>query len=496
MNLTFCSRSNVLALCYIVVAVLHLFCLVSQDRCDFVAFALQLLLRIAGLDCHSSMPRDTRTIIRTLRLSPISRAYVSCPRCCKLYLIPEGGSDDEVPEKCTAKFKPTSSGPPCGRTLRRVRVVKGFETILYTRLFLYQDFKHWLARFICRAGMEELLDRNVFAEGSSEHQRDIWDGSVLRSFLGPDGKPFVRSSGGGRYIFTFSWDGLNPLGNREGGKKVSVGAIYMVCLNLPASMRYERENIYLVGIIPGPNEPSKEQINHFVAPVVDDFVEFWDPGFYLETTPSYPNGRSVQGAIVPILSDLLALRQVVGLSSHSSTFFCSFCWLKLDDINDTQMEDWVKRDPLEHRRLANAWLNAQTEDDRLSLFERNGIRHSEFLRLPYWNPVDFLVIDSMHAFLLGNFKRHCRLIWGFDIKFADDDDGESRPSNHNDEPGKDDMDRGELVLRTCGEKKLFDLKRPVLFHLCLKYDCAPVERYWRKKKRLVHALRLMVSRVT
>ncbi len=93
----------------------------------------------------------------------------------------------------------------------------------------------------------------------------------------------------------------------------------MICLNLPISLRYVRENIYLVGIIPGPNEPSREQINHFIAPVVDDFVEFWDPGYYLDSTPRYPDGRSVQGAIVPLLSDLRALRQVAGLSSHSST---------------------------------------------------------------------------------------------------------------------------------------------------------------------------------
>ncbi len=123
--------------------------------------------------------------------------------------------------------------------------------------------------------MEELLDRDVFKAGSPETQRDIWDGSILRNFLGPDGKPFITKSGGGRYVFMFCWDGFNPLGNRQSGKKVSVGAIYMICLNLPITHRYQQENVYLVGIIPGPNEPSKEQINHLVAPVIDDFVEFW-----------------------------------------------------------------------------------------------------------------------------------------------------------------------------------------------------------------------------
>lgn len=478
-NLSICSRSNILAICYIVVAVLHLFCLVSQERCDFIAFSLQLLLRIAGLDTYKSMPRDTRTIINVLRLSPISRAYVSCPRCCKLYAVPEGGIGEEVPEKCNFKLGESS---PCGRSLRKIRVLKGVQTMLYSRLFLYQDFKHWFARFICRLGMEELLDRDVFAGGSPENQRDIWDGSVLRNFKGADGMPFVRREGGGRYVFMFSWDGLNPLGNREGGKKVSVGAIYMICLNLPAHLRYNRENVYLVGLIPGPNEPSREQLNNFIAPVIDDFVEFWSPGYYVESTPCHPKGRTVQGAIVPVVSDVLALKQVAGLSTHSSNNFCSFCWLQLEDIDDVHPENWIKRDPLEHRRLANLWLCAQSDDDREVLFDQHGIRHSELLRLPYWNPVDFLTIDSMHAFLLGNFKRQCRNTWGFDIAFADDD-GSVKAADYGNLPSKELMERGEHILRTSTQKRLFDLNLPVLRHLCLKYDCIPVERYWKKKKK-------------
>ena len=34
----------------------------------------------------------------------------------------------------------------------------------------------------------------------------------------------------------------------------SVGAIYLIIQNLPRSMRYKRENVILVGLIPGPKE--------------------------------------------------------------------------------------------------------------------------------------------------------------------------------------------------------------------------------------------------
>lgn len=36
--------------------------------------------------------------------------------------------------------------------------------------------------------------------------------------------------------------------------------------------------MYLAGIIPGPSEPSGDQLNHFLDPVVDDMLESWKHG--------------------------------------------------------------------------------------------------------------------------------------------------------------------------------------------------------------------------
>lgn len=364
----------------------------------------------------------------------------------------------------------------------------------YSRLFFYQNFRDWFARFICRPGIEDLVDRDVLADGSLDFQNDIWDGHILRGLKDMDGKPFVLKGGNkglstARYIFAFCWDGFNPLGNREAGKKVSSCAMYMICLNLPIEERYKRENIYLVAVIPGPNEPSREQINHFAAPIIDDFREFWSPGYFMESTPNHPVGRSAIGAIVPLVADLLAIRQMAGYASHSSTFICSFCWTTMDDMDDLD-KPLVKRCPEEHRRLATLWRDADDEEERASLFEKHGIRYSEFLRLPYWNPVEFLAIDSMHAFLLGNLKRHCRGIWGFDVSMLDDD-GSNR-SEPCPLPSKDSMAKGEDRLRRSSKKSLFDLNLPVLFHLCSQYNCLPVERHWKKKKQFVVELCKMV----
>ena len=103
--------------------------------------------------------------------------------------------------------------------------------------------------------------------------RDIFDGEVLRNFMGPDGKHFSLGNGEGRYVFSVSVDFFNPLSNKQAGKKVSVGLITLVCLNLPPHLRYKPENIFLAGVIPGPNEPRGTAINHFLRPLVNHFMK-------------------------------------------------------------------------------------------------------------------------------------------------------------------------------------------------------------------------------
>jgi hypothetical protein len=52
----------------------------------------------------------------------------------------------------------------------------------------------------------------------------------------------------------------------------------MACLNLPLEHRYKPENMYLAGVIPGPKQPSLDNLNHYVRPLINDMVDAWDPG--------------------------------------------------------------------------------------------------------------------------------------------------------------------------------------------------------------------------
>jgi hypothetical protein len=127
---------------------------------------------------------------------------------------------------------------------------------------------------LCRPGMEDMMDRN-FSPLPDGFMGDIWDAPGLYKIPGPNGHCFIHmcADNEGRYLFSFNMDGFNPFQLKQVGHSATVMGLYMVCLNLPPGERFKSENMFLVGIIPGPNEPSMEQINHFLKPLVNDLLE-------------------------------------------------------------------------------------------------------------------------------------------------------------------------------------------------------------------------------
>ena len=82
----------------------------------------------------------------------------------------------------------------------------------------------------------------------------------------------------------------------------SVGDIYLTVLNLPRNECYREENVLLVGMIPGPNEP-RQHINTFLSPLVKDMQVLFDGVSF----------TSVSGvANITIRVDLPTTRKVCG----------------------------------------------------------------------------------------------------------------------------------------------------------------------------------------
>ncbi|KZT08857.1 uncharacterized protein LAESUDRAFT_617409, partial [Laetiporus sulphureus 93-53] len=241
---------------------------------------------------------------------------------------------------------------------------------------------------------------------------------------------------------------------------------------------------YLVGIIPGPSKPSLNQVNHFLEPLIDDLLAFWDPGVFFSRTASYPKGRLVHCAVIPLVCDLPAARQVSGHGSYSASFFCSFCKLRLEDIENFDSNTWPKRDPMEHRKHAEEWRKANSYEARASIFKAHGVRWSQLLKLPYWDPIAFTVVDTMHNQYLGLIRTHCKEIWGMNIEVEDGDGMYVHARNVPPRPSDTDMQEGKHLLYGGSMSQLAKCTKAVLWHLCFEHDL----RCARTKKQLLASL--------
>src|SRR5204862_3937087 len=91
----------------------------------------------------------------------------------------------------------------------------------------------------------------------------------------------------------------------------STGAIYGVICNLPRDIRFKKENMLVLSILPGPNEVKLHKINHYLAPIVDELLEFWD-GIDVPVTNKYPTGKKVRMAVICCNNDNTAECKVIG----------------------------------------------------------------------------------------------------------------------------------------------------------------------------------------
>ena len=86
------------------------------------------------------------------------------------------------------------------------------------------------------------------------------------------GKLFIDWGDEGHYAFTLHVDFFNPEGMNLHGASMLSGVISMACLNLSADLHYKPENLYLAGIIPGPKQPSVENLHHYICPLMQDLA--------------------------------------------------------------------------------------------------------------------------------------------------------------------------------------------------------------------------------
>jgi hypothetical protein len=338
--------------------------------------------------------------------------------------------------------------------------------------------------------MEEAMDRGTMF--NEKYQMwDIKDGSIMQEISGPDGEPFMDGLKRRelRLAWSLSVDWFNPHGNKTSGKKKSIGSVAMGLLNLPPSLRYKPENMYLVGVIPGPREPALDEINHFLRPVVDFFLPSWKDGTWFTRTVEHAEGRLSRSVIAVAINDLPAARKLAGRAGPTANQMCGLCWLMKSEINNFNYNTWKRRTLEQHKAAAEEWKNAETKSQRDKIFKQHGVRWSEMLRLPYWDPMRFIVIDGMHNLFLGLVQHHFRDIIIIDKQVSKEfRKAEKRPIDPKE------LDRGRKILESNPTiSSMTRLRLPVLEALVQESGAKLSSEGRNTKKKMIAALLVSCS---
>lgn len=324
------------------------------------------------------IPSSVTTAFGWLELDPVLTFMNCCNSCFAMY--PEA----LAPTRCQHRFANIPGGPPesvdpnnntsdslplkesdtdfmetvCGEPL--LKYVRGREKPV--RRYAFQRLSDWISRLLSRPKIEESL-KTTSLESSKLYDptveiQDIYQSRIWKEFLGPDGTQFTANAS--NMTFALFVDAINPFGNKQSGHHTSITFVILVCLSLPPELRHQPENVFVVGIAPGPREPSLEQMNWILQPLVTEMQVLWSSGLLLSRTHDYKNGRLIHAALLVFVADIPSLRRCLGFPSATATFFCSFCLLTKKDINNLDESTWPPRTWCQHTQWAREARDAKT----------------------------------------------------------------------------------------------------------------------------------------
>jgi hypothetical protein len=149
----------------------------------------------------------------------------------------------------------------------------------------------------------------------------------------------------------------------------SSGVLYGVICNLPRDMRFKRENMLYLGLLPGLDEVKLHKINHYLNPIVNELLEYWD-GVDLPSTNLHPTGKRIRLAVICCTNDIPAARKLCG---HILALVSYYQCYKTANINGRRfnfggfedMNTWfTTKNSIEHQRNAELWRQCKSQDER------------------------------------------------------------------------------------------------------------------------------------
>ena len=256
-----------------------------------------------GLDVFlQTIPRSLNTMKAHLSIERDDyHKFSVCHKCKSIYAIVPGRP---VIRKCTYKRWPRHN-------IRRLR--QPCDTDLYhdgtnvpNNVYCVKLVSEYLRQFVTNKNFVKLCNEWRHRNVDSTLMSDIYDGKLWKEAH----NSFLKDQHNIYGIINIDW--FEPFKHSV----EPVGAIYMVLLNLPRRLRFREENVMLLGLIPGPDEPSLT-VNSFIRPIVDDLKSL-NNGILLQD--GSPRGNIYKLRLFGCSSDLRATRKLGGFLSYHAKY--------------------------------------------------------------------------------------------------------------------------------------------------------------------------------
>lgn len=343
--------------------------------------------------------------------------YVVCPSCHSLYRLENCftvTAGKKEPKTCSYVAYPrhphSQRRLPCGtRLLSEVKLKSGNSKFYPRKFYCYKPISESLLSLCKREGFLASCEVWRLRNIPDGMLCDIYDGQVWKDFHYIGGAPFLAVPHNLALILNIDW--FRPYKHTP----YSVGAIYIVVANLPRSKRFRKENLLLVGLVPGPGEPPIH-MNTYLDPLVDELISLWDVGIQV-TTPDFLQPITIKAALICSACDIPACRKVLGFYGHMSKMGCSKCTkeFKYDRVSEKILFGGFNACPMrkeeEHRQQAYEAMKKNTQSAQEKIEKKYGSRYSSMMKLSYFDSVRFHVVDPMHNLFLGTAKYMVKKLW-------------------------------------------------------------------------------------
>lgn len=370
-------------------------------------------------------PKTLYSLRKCLKLKKNYVKYVVCPRCHRLYdesecIIKELGVEKSLkclyvkfpnhPQQCRRKKCDTE-------LMKKVKVGKKYR-LIPRKNYVYYNIIASIKRLVSIPGFLELCEEWRERRVPAGWLTDVYDGRLWKEWMRVQEVPFLEVPG--NLVLMLNLDWFQPFKHTP----YSVGVIYLVVQNLPRRLRFKPENIIIVSTIPGPKEPSCDDLNTYLDCMVDDLLELWN-GVQMETPSSNVPSRYIRAALVYISCDLPATRKICGFYGLKATYGCSKCLkafpstsFNYTNYSGYDRDQWEVRDLSSHLLHIQRSKKATSQSARYKIEREIGVRYSELLRLKHFDIIRYHVVDPMHNLFLGTAKRMLKL-WKEDGYFPD-----------------------------------------------------------------------------